>query len=125
MRARARDQRPCLSLDVTLPVVCGRPPAAAEAAGAAPLAVRPPRGLRHLQLAGAPCALDAEGTGARELLHPVREEGAAQARRPAREGDRDAAPRADRTGGVPTPARSAAPVRYGQAPARRGRARRT
>src|SRR3954447_17869338 len=98
MRAGARGERPRLSFDVALPVVCGRAPAAAQAAGAAPFAVRPPCRLRHLQLAGAPCAVDAEGTGARELLHPAREERTAQARRPAREGDRNEAPRADRTG---------------------------
>jgi SAM-dependent methyltransferase len=67
-RVLATDGR--MYLDLALSVVRGRAPAAPEAASAAAPDDRTARRIRHVQLPVAPRAVDAEGAGARELLHP-------------------------------------------------------
>ena len=62
----------CLSVDGAVSVVCRRAPAAPAGAGAAASHRGPRRRVPHVPVAGAPRALDAAGTGARELVHPRR-----------------------------------------------------
>ncbi len=57
---------------------------------------RTARRVRDVPVPRPACGLDAQGAGARELFHPGRATGRGQARRPAREGQGDAAEASDR-----------------------------